>query len=110
MLQYILVIFICYGSKYLNVIRKYKCIGFIKHDYLSRNLKFVLNVSNASHSLLQQTEVIDVSHDQCYVTQAGVGLVGAPGQRLDNRRRRQEHRGGPHQESAESKRLQNLDV
>ena len=29
---------------------------------------------------------------------------------LTNRRRREEHRGGPHQESVESKRLQNLDV
>ena len=53
------------------------------HNYLSRNLKFVLNISTASRSLLQQTEVTDVSHDQCHVTQAGVGLVGAP---LDQRR------------------------
>ena len=45
----------------------------IKHNYLSRNLKFVLNISTASRSLLQQTEVTDVSHDQCHVTQAGVG-------------------------------------
>ena len=37
----------------------------IKHGYLSRNLKFVLNISTASRSLLQQTEVTDVSHDQC---------------------------------------------
>ena len=36
---------------------------------------FVLNISTASRSLLQQTEVTDVSHDQCHVTQAGVGLV-----------------------------------
>ena len=54
----------------------------INHNYLSRNLKFVLNISTASRSLLQQTEVTDVSHDQCHVTQAGVGLVGAPGRRL----------------------------
>ena len=54
----------------------------IKHNYLSRNLVFLLNISTASRSLLQQTEVTDVSHDQCHVTQAGVGLVGAPGQRL----------------------------
>ena len=40
------------------------------------------NISTASRSLLQQTEVTDVSHDQCHVTQAGVGLVGAPGRRL----------------------------
>ena len=32
------------------------------------------------------------------------------GRKPDNRRGGQEHRGGPHQESAESKRLQNLDV
>ena len=51
----------------------------VKHNYLSRNLMFVLNISTASRSLLQQTEVTDVSHDQCHVTQAGVGLVGAPG-------------------------------
>ena len=43
---------------------------------------FDLYISTASRSLLQQTEVTDVSHDQCHVTQAGVGLVGAPGQRL----------------------------
>ena len=54
----------------------------IKHNYLSRNLMFVLNISTVSRSLLQQTEVTDVSHDQCHVTQAGVGLVGAPGRRL----------------------------
>ena len=47
----------------------------IKHNYLSRNLVFILNISTASRSLLQQTEVTDVS-------QAGVGLVGAPGRRL----------------------------
>ncbi|KAI0225722.1 hypothetical protein LSAT2_023506 [Lamellibrachia satsuma] len=29
-----------------------------------------------------ETEVTDVSHDQCHVTQAGAGLVGAPGQHL----------------------------
>ena len=55
---------------------------YINHNYLSRNLQFVLNISTASRSLLQQTEVTDVSHDQCHVTQAGVGLVGAPGRRL----------------------------
>ena len=55
---------------------------FIKHNYLSRSLVFVLYISTASRSLLQQTEVTDVSHDQCHVTQAGVGLVGSPGQRL----------------------------
>ena len=54
----------------------------IKHNYLSRNLVFVLYISTASRSRLQQTEVTDASHDQCHVTQAGVGLVGAPGQRL----------------------------
>ena len=54
----------------------------INHNYLSRNLQFVLDISTASRSLLQQTEVTDVSHDQCHVTQAGVGLVGAPGRRL----------------------------
>ena len=61
----------------------------VNHNYLSRNLKFVLDISTASRSLLQQTEVMDVSHDQCHVThdqchvtQAGVGLVGAPGRRL----------------------------
>ena len=54
----------------------------IKHNYLSRNLVFVLYISTASHSLLQQTEVTDVSHDQCHVTQAGVGPVGAPVQHL----------------------------
>ena len=54
----------------------------IKHNYLSRNLMFVLNILTASRSLLQQTEVTDVSHYQCHVTQAGVGLVGAPGRRL----------------------------
>ena len=52
----------------------------IKHNYLSRNLVFALYISTASRSLLQQTEGTDVSHDQCHVTQAGVGLVGAPGQ------------------------------
>ena len=52
----------------------------IKLNYLSRNLLFNLNISTASRSLLQQTEVTDVSHDQCHVTQAGAGLVGAPGQ------------------------------
>ena len=56
----------------------------IKHNYLSRNFVFLLNISTASRSLLQQTVVTDVSHDQCHVTQAGVGLVGAPGQRLDS--------------------------
>ena len=40
---------------------KYKIA--IKHNYLSRNFKFVLNISTASRSLLQQTEVTDVSHD-----------------------------------------------
>ena len=54
----------------------------VNHNYLSRNLKFVLDISTASRSLLQQTEVTDVSHDQCHVTQAGVGLVGAPGRHL----------------------------
>ena len=54
----------------------------MKHNYLSRNLVFVPKISTASRSLLQQTEVTDVSHDQCHVTQAGVGLVGAPGRRL----------------------------
>ena len=54
----------------------------IEHNYLSRNLVFDLYISTASRSLLQQTEVTDVSHDQCHVTHAGVGLVGAPGQRL----------------------------
>ena len=54
----------------------------VNHNYLSRNLQFVLDISTASRSLLQQTEVTDVSHDQCHVTQAGVGLVGAPGRRL----------------------------
>ena len=43
---------------------------------------FVLNISTASRSLLHQTEVTDVSHDQCHVTQAGIGLVGVPGQRF----------------------------
>ena len=56
--------------------------GIIKHNYLSRNFVFFLNISTASRSLLQQAEVTDVSHDQCHVTQAGVGLVGAPDQRL----------------------------
>ena len=51
----------------------------INHNYISINLKFVLDISTASRSLLQQTEVTD---DQCHVTQAGVGLVGAPGRRL----------------------------
>ena len=60
---------------------KHKLIN-IKHNYLSRNFMFFLNISTASHSLLQQTEVTDVSHDQCHVTQAGVGLVGAPGRHL----------------------------
>ena len=59
-------------------------INLIKHNYLSRNLVFILYISTASRSLLQQTEVTDVSHDQCHVTQAGVGLVGAPGQRLSS--------------------------
>ena len=54
----------------------------IKHNYLSRNLVFILYISTASRSLLQQTEVTDVSHHQCHVTQAGVGLVVAPGQHL----------------------------
>ena len=54
----------------------------IKHNYLSRILVFALYISTASRSLRQQTEVTDVSHDQCHVTQAGVGLVGAPGKRL----------------------------
>ena len=43
---------------------------------------FVLNISTAYRSLLQQIEVTDVSHDQSHVTKAGVGLVGAPGRRL----------------------------
>ena len=51
----------------------------IKHNYLSRNLVFDLNISTASHGLLQQTEVTGVSHDQCHVTQAEAGLVGTPG-------------------------------
>ena len=54
----------------------------IKHNYLSINLVFDLYISTVSSSLLQLTEVMDVPHDQCHVTQAGVGLVGAPGQRL----------------------------
>ena len=44
---------------------------------------FFLYISTASRSLLQQTEVTDVSHDQCHVTQAGVGLVRAPGLKDD---------------------------
>ena len=56
----------------------------MKLIYLKRATKFVLHISTASRSLLQQTEVTDVSHDQCHVTQAGVGLVGAPGQRLSS--------------------------
>ena len=55
-----------------------------KEYYLSRNLVFDLNVSTASRGLLQQTEVTDVSHDQCHVTQAGAGPMGAPGQHLDS--------------------------
>ena len=55
----------------------WSCLFNIKHNYLSRNLMFVLNISTASRSLLQQTEVTDVSHDQCHVTKAGVGLVAA---------------------------------
>ena len=56
-----------------------KLKAHVNHNYLSRNLKFVLDISTASCSLLQQTEVTDVSQHQCHVTQAGVGLVGAPG-------------------------------
>ena len=72
----------------------------INHNYLSRNLKFVLDISTASRSLLQQTEVTDVSHDQCHVTQAGVGLVGAPGRRLTPRNK-WEGRRTPPQKPAE---------
>ena len=43
---------------------------------------FDLYISTASRSLLQQTEVTDVSHDQCHVTLAGIGLVGDPGQSI----------------------------
>ena len=43
---------------------------------------FDLNISIASCGLLQQTEVTDVSYDIGHVTQAGAGLVGAPGQHL----------------------------
>ena len=39
-----------------------------KHNYLSRNLVFDMYISTAFRSLLQQTEVTDVSHDQCHVT------------------------------------------
>ena len=46
-----------------------------------------------------------------YRTQTISGQDTPPkGRKPNNGRRRQEHRGGPHQESAESKRLQNLDV
>ena len=58
------------------------CSFNIKNNYFSRNLVFDLYISTASRSLLQQAEVTDVSLDQCHVTQAGVGLVGAPAQRL----------------------------
>ena len=57
---------------------------YIKHNYLSRNLLFNLNISTASWGLLQQTKLTDVSHDQCHVTQAGAGLVGSPGKRLSS--------------------------
>ena len=38
---------------------------------------FNLYISTASRSLLQQTELTDVSHDQCHVTQAGIGRLGS---------------------------------
>ena len=54
----------------------------VKLIYMKIATKFILYISSASRSLLQQTEVTDVSHDQCHVTQAIAGLVGAPGQHL----------------------------
>ena len=47
-------------------------------DPVSWLLILSIITSQETCSLLQQIEVTDVSHDQCHVTQAGVGLVGAP--------------------------------
>ncbi|KAI0235847.1 Transient receptor potential cation channel subfamily M member 2 [Lamellibrachia satsuma] len=57
---------------------------YVRRTQIDRQQSLESRVRETQDSLLQQTEVTGVSHDQYHVTQAGAGLVGAPGQCLSS--------------------------